>query len=207
MRRHSTPLPRLALGFGLCLLAAVAAPLGAAEGAAAPRVVLETSKGTMVLELDAAAAPATVESFLAYVESGFYDGTVFHRVIPGFMVQGGGFTPELERKATRAPVQNEADNGLSNVRGSVAMARGGDPHSATAQFFVNLVDNRRLDHTAKTPRGWGYAVFGRVVEGMEVADEIARVRTVRRGAMSDVPLEPVRIERAYREKPAAAAGG
>jgi cyclophilin family peptidyl-prolyl cis-trans isomerase len=163
-----------------------------------PTVVMETTMGRIVLELDRPAAPQTVENVVQHVEGGFYDGLVFHRVIPGFMIQGGGFTPEMaQRRTSRPALENEADNGLKNVRGSVAMARTGDPHSATTQFFINLADNPRLDHTAKTPQGWGYAVFGRVVEGMDVVDEIARVPTASRGPYDDVPVEPVVISRAY----------
>jgi peptidyl-prolyl cis-trans isomerase A (cyclophilin A)/peptidyl-prolyl cis-trans isomerase B (cyclophilin B) len=142
-----------------------------------PRVALDTSQGTIVVELYEAKAPATVTNFLDYVDSGFYDGTVFHRVIAGFMIQGGGFDDELNQKKTRSPIPNEADNGLKNERGTLAMARTSDPDSATAQFFINLTDNTSLDHRGKTPRGWGYAVFGRVIEGMEVVDRIARLKT------------------------------
>ena len=130
-----------------------------------PRVALETNKGKIVLELDAVKAPKSVANFLEYVKSGHYDGTVFHRVMAGFMVQGGGFDTRLEQKATRPPIQNEADNGLKNNRGTVAMARTPDPHSASAQFFVNLVDNASLNHKSKDAQGWGYTVFGKVVEG------------------------------------------
>jgi cyclophilin family peptidyl-prolyl cis-trans isomerase len=169
---------------------------GEATAPSAPRVALDTSKGRIVLELDAARAPKTVENFLAYVRDGHYDGTVFHRVIDGFMVQGGGFTAEMQQKPTRPPVANEADNGLKNLRGTVAMARTNDPHSASAQFFVNTVDNSFLDHTSKDVRGWGYAVFGKVVEGMEVVDAITKVRTATRSRMENVPVEPVVITRA-----------
>lgn len=170
----------------------------AAAAAESPQVVLETSKGTIVIELDADKAPQTVENFLGYVESGFYDGTSFHRVIPGFMVQGGGFTADLGHKPTRAPIQNESKNGLSNLRGTIAMARTNDPHSATAQFFINLVDNRNLDARG----GWGYAVFGKVVEGMDAVDAIAKVRTGPRNGMGDVPIEAVVIQKATVKKPA-----
>jgi cyclophilin family peptidyl-prolyl cis-trans isomerase len=182
----------------LLFVAAVAGSSGSGEAGtpASPRVALETSKGRIVLELDAARAPKTVENFLAYVRAGHYDGTVFHRVIDGFMIQGGGFTAEMEQKPTRPPVDNEADNGLKNLRGTVAMARTNDPHSASAQFFVNTVDNSFLDHTAKDVRGWGYAVFGKVVEGMEVVDAIAKVRTATRARMENVPVEPVVIQKA-----------
>ncbi|HQP93100.1 MAG TPA: peptidylprolyl isomerase [Thermoanaerobaculia bacterium] len=161
-----------------------------------PRVRFETSQGVIVLELDAAKAPKTVENFLQYVRDGHYDGTVFHRVIPGFMIQGGGFSAEMQQKPTRAAVQNEADNGLKNRRGTVAMARTNDPHSATAQFFVNLVDNTFLDYRGKTPQDWGYAVFGKVVEGMDVVDAIAKVKTGNRGPHQNVPVEAVTITKA-----------
>ncbi len=189
-----------------CLLLVVVALVATSSGAAdAPRVVLETSKGTIVLALFPDKAPATVENFLAYVDAGFYDGTVFHRVIPDFMIQGGGFTAELDKKPTREPIQNEADNGLANDRGTVAMARTPDPHSATAQFFINTADNAFLNHTGKDARGWGYAVFGTVVEGLEVVDAISGVATTRKGAMADVPVEPVVILSARRESAAAPA--
>ncbi len=177
-------------------LVALGTALPAEEGTMTDRVALETSKGRIVIELDTAKAPQTAGSFLANVRDGFYDGTIFHRVIPRFMIQGGGFTEDLALKPTTKTLFNEAANGLKNVRGSVAMARKPDPHSASVQFFINLVDNVSLDHTAKTDRGWGYAVFGRVVEGMDVVDAIARVRTGRRGPMGDVPIEPVVIRKA-----------
>ena len=172
--------------------------LALAAGAAAenPRVVLETSKGSIVIELFENEAPQTVSSFLENVESGFYDQTIFHRVIKKFMIQGGGFTSGGQLKPTSKLVENEADNGLKNTRGTVAMARKGDPDSASVQFFINHADNAFLDHKAKTPRGWGYAVFGRVVEGMDVVDAIAEV-PVRRSQLSEAqPLEPVLIEKA-----------
>jgi peptidyl-prolyl cis-trans isomerase B (cyclophilin B) len=165
-----------------------------------PKVALETSKGKIVVELYADKAPQTVENFLTYVYAGFYDGTIFHRVIPGFMIQGGGFTVEMQQKETRPPIQNEADNGLHNERGTIAMARTPDPHSATAQFFINLVDNDFLNHKSKSEQGWGYAVFGRVVEGIDVVDEISRTKTVSRGMHRDVPAEPVIIVSAKRLK-------
>lgn len=161
-----------------------------------PRVRLETSMGDIVVELDAARAPETSANFLQYVSEGFYDGTLFHRVIPNFMIQGGGMTPEMRAKRTRAPIRNEADNGLSNVTGSIAMARTSDPHSATSQFFINVADNTRLDHRSADAQGWGYCVFGRVVDGMEVVDAISRVPTTSRAGHSDVPVEPVVIKRA-----------
>ena len=181
-------------------LALIALTLGLAAGALAepaPQVRLETSQGPIVLELRPDAAPRTVDNFLGYVEDGFYAGTLFHRVIDGFMIQGGGFSADYERKETRAPVENEADNGLANERGTVAMARTSDPHSATAQFFINVADNDFLNHRAKTPRGWGYTVFGRVVEGMEVVDAIRRMPTGPGGPFpKDVPTTPVTIDRA-----------
>jgi cyclophilin family peptidyl-prolyl cis-trans isomerase len=159
-------------------------------------VALETSKGTIVVELDAAKAPLSVANFLAYVGDGFYDGTIFHRVIRGFMIQGGGFGVDLSRKATHAAIQNEAKNGLRNTRGTLAMARTGDPHSATSQFFINHADNAFLDYPGQD--GWGYAVFGHVVEGMDVVDAIAGVRTGTQAGMQDVPMETVGIQRARR---------
>ena len=169
----------------------------AAAATANPRVALETNKGKIVLELDAAKAPKTVANFLEYVKSGHYDGTIFHRVIAGFMVQGGGFDTRMEQKPTRPPVQNEADNGLKNARGTVAMARTSDPHSASSQFFVNLVDNTFLNYKSKDAQGWGYTVFGKVVEGMDVVDAIAKIKTGPRGPFgSDVPNEGVQITKA-----------
>ncbi len=163
-----------------------------------PTVVLETTKGTIVMELDRSRAPKTVDSVVRHVQSGFYDGLIFHRVMPGFMIQAGGFTATMAKRESSAPeLVNEADNGLKNVRGSVAMARTSDPHSAKTQFFINLVDNPALDHTSKTPQGWGYAVFGRVIEGMDVVDAIARTQTTTRGPYQNVPVEPIVIERAY----------
>ncbi len=161
-----------------------------------PRVRVETSLGNFEVLLNAEKAPKTVANFLGYVNSGFYDGTIFHRVIDGFMIQGGGFTPEYERKTTNPPVINEADNGLKNRRGTIAMARTPDPHSATAQFFINVVDNDNLDHTSKSPRGWGYAVFGQVVKGMNTVDRIRQVRTGPGGVFpKNAPLEMVIIKR------------
>ena len=158
-------------------------------------VTLHTTYGDIRLELDAEKAPATVENFLAYARDGFYDGTIFHRVIENFMIQGGGMTPDMAQKDTRDPIRNEADNGLKNCTGSIAMARTNDPHSATAQFFVNVSDNDFLDHRGPTPQGWGYAVFGKVVEGMDVVEKIKSVRTGNRGFHQDVPTEIVLIER------------
>ena len=157
-----------------------------------PQVALNTSKGRIVLELDAEKAPVTVANFLSYVDDGFFSGTIFHRVIKSFMIQGGGFTADLEKKATQAPIENEAANGLKNDRGTIAMARTGDPHSATAQFFINTVDNAALDYPGSD--GWGYAVFGRVIEGLDVVDAIAGVATGLSGGMGNVPREAVVIE-------------
>jgi len=157
-----------------------------------PRVVLETTKGNITIEFYSDKAPKTVENFLAYVDSGFYDGTIFHRVKPAFMVQGGGFTSGMKQKLTRAPIKNEAGNGLSNTRGTVAMARTTDVHSATAQFFINVVDNQFLDHNDEGS-GFGYCVFGKVTEGMDVADKIVAVQTHDVGYFSDVPIEDVVI--------------
>ncbi|MEA3292610.1 MAG: peptidylprolyl isomerase [Pseudomonadota bacterium] len=150
----------------------------------------------MTIKLDFEKAPATAENFLEYVKSGHYDGLVFHRVIPGFMVQGGGMEPGMKERATRAPIQNEADNGLKNERGTLSMARTNDPHSASSQFFINVKDNSFLDHTSKNPQGWGYAVFAEVVDGMDVVDKIVAVPTGNRGSHGDVPLEDVVIEKA-----------
>jgi cyclophilin family peptidyl-prolyl cis-trans isomerase len=161
-----------------------------------PHVLVETTQGSFELELYPDKAPKSVANFLEYVNSGFYNGTIFHRVIDGFMIQGGGFTPEFERKTTNAPITNEADNGLKNQRGTIAMARTMDPNSATAQFFINVVDNDFLDHTSKTPRGWGYAVFGKVVKGMDTVDKIRQLKTGPGGVFpKDVPQEAVVIER------------
>ncbi len=155
-----------------------------------------TNKGVIDIELDHEHAPKTCENFERYVTTGFYNGTIFHRVIPGFMIQGGGFEPGLKQKPTMPPIENEAANGLKNDRYTIAMARTQDPHSATAQFFINVADNDFLNHTAPTPQGWGYAVFGRVVAGTDVVDAIARVRTATRGFYGDVPVEDVVIEKA-----------
>jgi len=167
-----------------------------------PLVRLETSLGEITLELYPDKAPATVANFLQYVREGFYDGTIFHRVINGFMIQGGGSDANLNQKPTRAPIQNEADNGLTNQPYTVAMARISDPHSATSQFFINVADNKVLNHTAKTPKGWGYAVFGQVVQGREVVDQIKAVPTGNRDGYQNVPLTPVVIVKAMvAEKP------
>lgn len=162
-----------------------------------PAVVLETTLGSITIELLPDAAPGTVENFLQYAADGFFDGTVFHRVIPGFMIQGGGLQADLSEKATRPPIRNEADNGLSNTRGTVAMARTSVVDSATAQFFINTVDNgRSLDHRGTSPRDYGYAVFGRVTAGMDVVDAISGVATGRQGPHQNVPVEPVVIDSA-----------
>ena len=166
------------------------------EEQASPRVVLKTTLGDITLELDRAKAPVTTENFLSYVSSGHFNGTVFHRVIPGFMIQGGGFTEDMRQKPTAATIANEADNGLKNDRGTIAMARTSDPHSASSQFFINLKDNDFLNHTAKTPQGWGYAVFGKVVDGMGVVDLIAQVKTGTHGPHRDVPGDPIVITEA-----------
>ncbi len=161
-----------------------------------PRVKLQTSMGDMVIQLDAEKAPKTVDNFLTYVKEGFYDGTIFHRVIGNFMIQGGGFEPSMKQKATHETVENEANNGLKNDRYTLAMARTSDPHSATAQFFINVADNDFLNFTAPTPNGWGYAVFGKVVEGTEVVDQIKGVKTGTKGFHQDVPTDDVIIEKA-----------
>ncbi|WP_235894026.1 peptidylprolyl isomerase [Oceanidesulfovibrio indonesiensis] len=159
-------------------------------------VTLHTSKGDIVIELYRDKAPKTTENFLEYVRSGHYDGTIFHRVIDGFMIQGGGMDAEMKERATREPVENEADNGVKNEAYTVAMARTQDPHSATSQFFINVADNQFLNHKSKSPQGWGYAAFGRVVEGQDVVDEIKQVPTGRKGFHDDVPTSPVIIESA-----------
>jgi peptidyl-prolyl cis-trans isomerase B (cyclophilin B) len=157
---------------------------------------LHTNHGVITLELDTERAPRSAENFLGYVKSGHYDNTVFHRVINGFMIQGGGFEPGMKQKPTGAPIENEARNGLKNARYTIAMARTSDPHSATAQFFINVADNSFLDHSAPNPQGWGYCVFGKVVDGIDVVDRIKDVRTTRIGMHQDVPEADVVIERA-----------
>jgi cyclophilin family peptidyl-prolyl cis-trans isomerase len=159
-----------------------------------PRVHMQTTLGSIVIELDAQAAPKTVDNFLQYATSGFYNQTIFHRVIKGFMIQGGGLTADMQKKKTGAPIVIEADNGLKNVRGSIAMARTMNPNSATAQFFINTVNNQSLDFTSKTTQGWGYCVFGQVVKGMETVDKIEKVSTTMRAGRRDVPAEPVIIK-------------
>ena len=179
------------------LFAALALSASLAAGAAGPLVEMKTSLGAIVIELDAEKAPATVENFLQYVKDGHYDGTVFHRVIPGFMVQGGGFDRDFKQKPTRKPIKNEAGNGLKNDVGTVAMARTGDPHSATAQFFINVADNVPLNFRFPTPEGFGYTVFGKVVKGMDVVQRIVKVETGPGPAPhQNVPVKPVVIESA-----------
>jgi peptidyl-prolyl cis-trans isomerase B (cyclophilin B) len=160
------------------------------------QVLLKTNKGDITLTLDAAKAPKTVANFLAYVKSGHYDGTIFHRVIDNFMIQGGGMAPGMKQKSTQAEIENEANNGLKNVNGSVAMARTSEPHSASSQFFINVNDNDFLNHTAPTAQGWGYAVFGAVTDGMDVVNAIRKVKTGSSGFHQDVPTEDVVIEKA-----------
>jgi cyclophilin family peptidyl-prolyl cis-trans isomerase len=166
----------------------------------ATSVVVETDQGNLEIELEDEKAPKTVENFLRYVDDKHYDGTIFHRVIPNFMAQGGGYDAELEKKPVRDPVENEADNGLKNTRGTVAMARTSDPHSATAQFFVNVKDNGFLDHTGKNASGWGYTVFGKVTSGMDVVDKMAGVTTGSKGPFSkDAPVENIVIKSVRRK--------
>lgn len=188
-RSTSRWIGRTALALALCV----------ASSAWAQKVKLATSAGDIVIELDAAKAPKTVENFLKYLNAGHYNGTVFHRVIPSFMIQGGGMTADMKEKATRAPIPLESKNGLSNVRGSVAMARTGDPNSATSQFFINVNDNDRLD-AANARDGNGYAVFGKVVSGMEVVDKIRAVPTGSKGPHENVPETPITINKASLEK-------
>jgi len=157
------------------------------------KVIMKTTKGDITIELFPAKAPITVQNFLSYVDEGFYDGTIFHRVIKGFMIQGGGFTPELHKKSSKPPIKNEAGNGLSNKRGTIAMARTMDINSATCQFFINHADNFGLDHKDNTPEGFGYCVFGKVIEGLDVVDAIAEVKTMTRRGMQNVPRETVEI--------------
>lgn len=178
------------------LLSALLLLGGLAHAQQAARVKLATSAGDIVVELEAAKAPKTVENFLAYVRKGHYKGTVFHRVIPGFMIQGGGFDAAMAQKPTEKPIENEASNGLKNDKYTLAMARTPHPHSAAAQFFINVADNAFLNHTAPTQQGWGYAVFGRVVEGMDIVDKISAVPTGNKGMHQNVPLTPITINAA-----------
>jgi cyclophilin family peptidyl-prolyl cis-trans isomerase len=165
-----------------------------APAPANPVVVIETSMGTITAELDKAKAPVTVENFLGYVKDGLYDGTIFHRVMPGFMIQGGGFTPDMRQKPTKPPIQNEATNGLKNTRGTLAMARTSEVRSATAQFFINTVDNDFLNHRSLNPAEFGYAVFGRVTAGMDVVQKIEKVQTTTKSGHQNVPVEAVVIK-------------
>jgi len=158
-----------------------------------PKVIIETTMGNITVELDADKAPVGTENFIHYVMDGFFNGTLFHRIIPNFMVQGGGMLPGMEDKPSGEPIENEADNGLKNERGTLAYARTMDPHSATTQFFINLKDNSFLDHTGKDAQGWGYAVFGKVVDGMDVVDAMAKVETTNRRGHQDVPVEDILI--------------
>ncbi len=167
----------------------------AAGQPANPKVLIETSKGNITVELFAGKAPLSVDNFLTHVKTGFYDGTVFHRVIPGFMIQGGGMLPDMTEKSRGSPIKNEANNGLKNLRGTLAMARTGEPHSATSQFFINVADNYFLNHRGESFEGWGYAVFGQVVSGMEVVDAIVAVPRGDRGMHQDVPVEAVVMKR------------
>ncbi|MBW2244958.1 MAG: peptidylprolyl isomerase [Deltaproteobacteria bacterium] len=164
-----------------------------------PVVILTTSKGTIEIELDTENAPISSENFLAYVDSGHFDGTIFHRVIPGFMVQGGGFTADMNQKSTQASIENEATNGIKNERGTLSMARTSDVNSATSQFFINVADNKFLDHTSPDPRGYGYAVFAKVTSGMDVVDAIVAVPTGNHGGHGDVPNEAITIDSAKRK--------
>ena len=184
--RHLAPL----------FLASFSLAANADGGSAQPKVKLITNHGDIVIALNADKAPNTVANFIQYVEDGFYNGTIFHRVIENFMIQGGGFNEDFQQKTTQKPIKNEANNGLTNKRGSIAMARTGDPHSATAQFFINTVDNSFLNFRAETTSDWGYAVFGEVVEGMDVVDKIRKVVTTLRGPHQDVPAENVVSEKA-----------
>jgi cyclophilin family peptidyl-prolyl cis-trans isomerase len=186
---------------GLLVGLILGAPLqGAQKNSLLPRVELNTSMGVIVLELYPDRAPQTTANFLAYVDDRYYDGTIFHRVIPKFMIQGGGFTAEMRQKSTRQPIPNEAGNRIQNERGTIAMARTPDPHSATSQFFINTVDNDFLNFRSKDTRGWGYAVFGRVVQGMDIVDAISGVKTGAFKGYRDVPLQPVVIVTARRLK-------
>lgn len=188
-----------ALTLPMAAAAEQAAERSSRSGAATtnPHVALKTNHGDIVLELDRRNAPVSVDNFIRYVRAGHYDNTIFHRVIDGFMIQGGGYTAELSGKPTRPPILNEAPNGLKNKRGTIAMARTGDPHSASSQFFINVVDNAALDHVATTDsRSWGYAVFGKVAEGMDVVDAIKSLPVRSQGVFEALPVEPVIIEKA-----------
>jgi peptidyl-prolyl cis-trans isomerase B (cyclophilin B) len=192
MKQLSGLLLAVALGF---LPAAGFSLDNQSKGVGMKTVRIETSKGDIILELDGDKAPETVSNFMEYAEAGFYDGTLFHRVIPGFMIQGGGFTADMQQKPTGDPISNEAANGLKNTTGTIAMARTNDPHSATSQFFINVKDNSFLDHRAPSGQGWGYAVFGSVTDGMDVVHAIEQVKTTTRQGMQDVPVEEVIIRK------------
>ena len=191
------PAMKQTLTCALLLLPLLAAFTASAQDSTNPSVVVKTSMGSFTIELYPDKAPVTVKNFLLYVDENFYAGTIFHRVIDGFMIQGGGYDEKFEKKPTKAPVENEAHNGLKNTRGTVAMARTSEPHSATAQFFVNVSDNAFLDHTAKSSSGWGYTVFGEVTSGMDVADKMVAVQTGPQGPFAkDAPLKPIVIKSA-----------
>lgn len=208
MIKHHNPLRLAACAFALAALLPLGAgaqtgnssnsttQTGTQHMSTQPRVKMETSMGDFVLTLDAEKAPKSTENFLTYVKDGFYNGTIFHRVIDGFMIQGGGFEPGLKQKPTHAPIDNEANNGLKNDKYTIAMARTSDPHSATAQFFVNVANNDFLNFTAPTPNGWGYAVFGKVTEGTDTIDKIKGVKTGNSGFHQNVPAEDVVINKA-----------
>lgn len=198
MKKINAILVCMVLACAICVLPAFAADTTDASSKLPdfPEVELETSLGNIVVQLDAKKAPVTVANFLNYVKSGHYNGVIFHRVIKDFMIQGGGFTPELSEKPTLAPIQNEADNGLKNRKYTIAMARTPDPHSASAQFFINTKDNDFLDFKARNPMGWGYAVFGKVIKGQDVVDRIEKVATGSKNGMDDVPMAPVVINKA-----------
>ncbi|MFB0565659.1 MAG: peptidylprolyl isomerase [Candidatus Aminicenantaceae bacterium] len=177
----------------LILISFFAFPYLVSTAESNPKVVMNTNKGKIVIELFADKAPVTVKNFLSYVDEGFYDGTIFHRVIKGFMIQGGGLTADFYEKPTGAPIKNEAANKSKNKRGTIAMARTNEIHSATSQFFINHADNPFLDYKNSTPEGYGYAVFGKVIEGIEVVDSIANVKTMKKGEFEDVPRETIKI--------------
>ncbi len=199
MKSHHSNFATLGMALVGCAMATACSENGDTKGQSGsaddPKVLIKTSLGNVEIELFQKQAPETVANFLAYVKKGFYDNTVFHRVISGFVIQGGGFTAQMKKKPTAKTIQNEAHNGLKNQRGTLAMARTGDPHSASSQFFINLSENDFLDFKARDRQGWGYAVFGKVIQGMEVVDKIAGVPTGTTGAHRDVPKQPVTIEK------------
>lgn len=197
LRHDSPPFLKFAfLGLALTLAASYASSTYSHAHGDKPMLTMSTTLGDIEIELYPEEAPATARNFIDYVEAGYFDNLIFHRVIPGFMIQGGGFTSDMQKRPARPPIRNEADNGLKNLTGTLAMARTADPNSATGQFFINLVDNAFLDHTAKTPQGWGYAVFGKVVGGMEVVRQIAAQPTGSVGPYQDVPKQPIVILKA-----------